>query len=450
MLKQISLSIVILLLGFLGVNAQQLWTLNQCVDYALEHNIQIKQQELSTKITENELTTSRAAVLPNLYAGTNYQYVTGRSVDGFTNEIVEANSKSNNLYLQSSVTLFSGMQQYNTVKQNQFKLQAALQDVEVAKNSIVINVATTYLDILFAEELLKVSKAQFDITKQQADRVQKLVESGSSAKGAFLEIQAQLAQEELEIINAENKLKISYLNLTQLLELDSVGDFKIVIPEIQISAENVIIDPVEAIYNDAIAYLPEIKSADYELKASEKSLLVAKGRYSPSLTASASYNTGYSDQRFLYNEDKTTRTYPYGDQLKDNASKSISLTLSIPIFTRLQTRTAVSNAHIYTDLAHKKLILEKNQIHKNIQQAHANAISAMKRYNASSKAVVSTREAFNYAQEKYNVGLLNAVEYQTTKNKLSQIESDLVQAKYEFFFRKTILDYYRGKPIKFD
>lgn len=452
--------------------AQDKWSLKKCINYAVEHNIQIKQKKLASQVSGNNLTKSKADALPDLNVGADYQYTMGRAVDPYTNEILEDNRKSNNFYLQSNLTIFQGFRTLNTIKRNKFDLMASLQDIEKAKNDVILNVAITYLDILFAKELHKVTQDELAVTKQQVDRTKLLVEAGRVAKGNLLEIQAQLEQEELKVINAENQLKLRYLDLTQLLELDSVGDFEIEYPQIDLAQNTGMLDPVQTIYQEALGNLPEIKSAELKLESSGKDIDIAKSYYSPRLTMRATYYTGYSDARSIYDTNNAfsvpigyvgsmegtpvytemygTKDYPFSDQFKDNASKYITFTLTIPIFNRLDARTAVSNASVNYQISKNNLTLAKNQVYKDIQQAHTNAMSAKKKYDATEKAVTSTQEAFNYSQEKFNVGLINSVEYHTAKNQLTKIKSDLVQAKYEYVFRNIILDFYRGKALTFE
>jgi len=450
--------------------SQESWSLEKCVNYAIENNIQIKQQELNARYSENTLTQSKATVLPSLNASASHNYSFGRSVDPYTNEFSSENSLSDNFSISSSVTLFNGLQNMNTIKRNQFDLMASLEDLEKAKNDISLSIASAYLQILFNLELLDIASNQLDITKLQVERTRKLVEAGSLAQGSLLEIQSQEAAEELQVVNAQNQLDLSYLTLTQLLDLDSVEGFDIVRPELPDINTESIPYTVSQIYTEAIINMPQITGAEYRLQSSEKELSIAKGMVSPRLALGASYGTGYSDARTLssytlgmdtigytaisgegvlgYQYEYSSEEYPFMDQLKDNASTALYFSLSVPILNGFQTRTSISNAKISLLNSEYSLQLEKNRLYKDIQQAYADALAALKKYHSSKKAVSSWEESFRYTQQKFDVGLVNSVDYNLAKNNMMKAKSDLLQAKYEFIFKSKILDFYRGQPIK--
>jgi outer membrane protein len=287
-----------------------------------------------------------------------------------------------------------------------------------------------------------------------------LVNAGSLPKGNLFEIQAQEATEELQLVNAENQLEISYLDMIQLLELDSVGDFEIVIPEIEISDEELIPYSAGEIFNQAESIMPQIKSAEFQLKSSETGFIIAKGLRSPTLSFNTYWGTRYSDliTRFLLDGSGNpiiggdgfplTESTPFLDQLSDNIGYGIGLNLSIPIFNRWQTNYMISNAKLGLDNSRLVLENEKNLLYKDIQQSYADARAALKRYRASQKTVISTEESFRYTEQRFNVGLVTSVEYNTSKNLLTQAQSDRLQAKYDYIFQKNKLEFYLGNPIK--
>ena len=467
---------VLLVVVMMGVPilgwAQEAWTLERCIDYALEHNIQVKQQALDTDYKKNSLNQSYFAILPSINSNISGNLNSGRSVDPTTYEFTTSNIKSANFAINSSVTLFSGLQQYNTIKVNEYNLKASLQDYAKLKNDIALYISSAFLQILFAEELVGIAEDQLEITQQQVERTQKLVEAGSLAQGSLLEIQAQKASEELQLVTAKNNLDIAYLTLTQLLELESAEDFKIAFPEIDELDESKISQSVSSIYHEGVTLLPQIKSAEYKLQSAEKSLDVAKGAYLPRLSLSGSYYSGYSSNRYLSTQSETEfdkiflglletgdsinlyqrktfqRDYPMFDQLRDNAYLSFGLNLSIPIFNGLQIRTGVKNSKI--NVLNNQLILEssKNELYKEIQQAHADAVAALKKYKASEKSLEATQESFRYTQQKFDVGMVTSVDYNLAKTQLTKVQSDLLQAKYEYLFKSNVLQYYRGLPIQ--
>ena len=425
--------------------SQNVWELEDCIKYAFENNIVIKQQKIATEYNQNTLKQSKLGMLPNLNAGANQGLSFGHSLDLTTYEFVDNQVLSTGMNVGSSVTLFNGLQKMNTIQQNEFNLMASLQDLEELKNDIALGIASYYLQILFNRELLEIARNQYEITLQQVERTAKLVDAGSLARGSLLEIQALAASEELNVITAENRLSLSYLDLTQTLDLDSVGDFEIIIPEFEDIAKDPIIVTVGSVYNDALNVMPQIRGAEFELKSAYESLSIAQGARIPSLTFNANWNTGYSD--IVTNPTDPTGDYPFLDQLGDNSRTALTLGLNIPIFNGWMANTNVSNAKLNVNNYMLQLETTKNNLYKAIQQGHADAVAARKKYLATEEALVSMEESFKYTEEKFEVGLVNTVDYNTEKNRLTATQSDLLQSKYDYIFKMKILDFYRGIPI---
>ena len=456
----------------LQTNAQKSWTLQECIDYAIKNNIQVKQNELNAESAKQTLLQSEAGTLPSLNGFASHSYNFGRTIDPFTNQFANDKVLSQNFSLSSSLTLFNGFQTYNSIKQSQYSYIASKYDIDKMKNDISLNIATGYLQILFNEELLNVAKSQLDASAKQVEQTEKLVEAGKLAKGSFYDIQAQLASDELSLTTVQNQLDLSYLTLIQLLNMDSVGSFKIVKPEINLPAEPILTSTPIQIYTSAITTLPEIKSAEFKLKSYEKSLSIAKGGISPRLTVSGSYGTGYSgaskvlagtpvltgyqpngsitslgDQVLSPTYDAAFQVKPFSDQYNDNINKNIGLQLRVPLFNGLQTKVSISKAKILKQNADYNLDLAKRQLFKTIQQAYADANAALKKYYATVKAHDAIRESFKYAEQKFSLGVVSSLDYVTAKNKLTKAESDLLQAKYDYVFKTKVLDFYQGKPI---
>ncbi len=454
-----------------SIFSQELWSLEDCINLAIEHNIQVKQEELNTRVNEQSLLRSKLDALPSLNAGASHGFSFGRALDETTYEFTQDQEvQSSNFSLSSNLTLFNGFQKWNQIRRDRFSLKASLEDLERLKNEISLNVASAYLQILFGVELVEVSKNQFDLINQQVDRTKKLVNAGSLVKGNLLEIQAQAANEELNLVNARNQLHSSYISLIQLLEIDTLGEFEILQPDLSEVLKSDPLLSVDNIYKKAIQNLPRIKGAEYNLKSRQEDLDIAKGQWSPRLSLNFSYGTRYSSIRqsiagldsmtvpIGFTEDNrnvfTTQafpeyeTYPFFDQLENNASTNIFFNLSIPIFNGWQVQQSISTARVDVLNAEYSLQLEENQLYKDIQSAHDDAGAAWKKYQAARKTVESMQEAFKYTQSKFEVGLINSVEFNTAKNNLIRAQSELLQAKYEYIFKTRILDFYQGKPIK--
>ncbi|MCF6333371.1 MAG: TolC family protein [Draconibacterium sp.] len=434
---------VLLISGSFAVDAQNVWSLQKCIDYALENNIQIKQQTLTTNYGENQVKQAKSDKLPNLNAQLGNDYSFGRSLT-YDNTYKNVNSSSLTGGASTNVTLWNGFTLSNTVKQRELDLQASIQDLQKFKDDIMLNIAASYLEILFAEELELVSQAQINLTLQQINRTQQLVEAGSLARGALLEIEAQKAREELQLVNDKNRTQLAYLTIFQLLELPIAESFKIEKPKLpEIKANSSMINAID-VFRNAINVRPEIKAAQLRVKSAVRQLDIAKGYRYPSLSLGANYynlfNNKYSD---IYG-----KRIPFGNQLKNNGRSGVGLTLNVPIFNRNQVKTGISNATLQIADYEYRLQTARNVLRKDIEQAYTNALAAFNRFISSEKAVSSMEEAFRYTEEKFNVGMLTSVEYNLSKNNLTVAQSDLLQAKYEYIFRTKILDFYNGIPIE--
>jgi len=424
-------------------NAQNVWSLQKCIDYALENNIQIKQQQLNTQFYENQVNQAKSNRLPNLNAQIGNDNSFGRSLT-YDNTYKNVNSSSISGGANTSFTIFDGFNLSNTIDKQELDFQATLKDMQKAKDDMMLNIAGMYLQILFAEELVLVDEAQMEVTKQQIERTQQLVDAGSLAKGALLEIVAQLAREELQLVNDKNNMQLNYLGLYQMLELPIAESFTIekpVLPEIRanLSMANSI-----DVFNNALNVRPEIQAAQLRVKSAEKDLEIARGNYYPSLTFSANYYNLYNNKYTDIKGDKIE----FGNQLKNNARSSLGVTMGIPIFNRFQVKNGISNAELQIQDYQYRLQTTSNTLRKEIEQAYTNALASLNRYMSSEKAVESMEEAFRYVEEKFNVGMVNTVDYNLQKNQLTVAQSQLLQAKYEYIFRTKILDFYNGISIE--
>ena len=433
----------LVLVVFTSARAQEKWSLQKCINYAVENNIQIKQQALNADYYKNQLDQAKFNRLPNLNAGIQNNLNFGRSI-AYDNTYQNINSNQTSGNISTNITIWNGFILNNSVKSADMDLRATLEDMKKAKDDMMLNIAASYLEILFADELLTVSEDVLRMTQLQLDRTGKLVDAGSLAKGSLLEIEAQYAREELDVVNAQNRIQLAYLSLYQLLELPSSESFTIekpVLPEI--SANRTLLNSMD-VFKNAVQLKPEIKSAEYKLEGAKSQLLIAKGQLMPTLTFGGNYYNLYNNKYTNFNGNKLSLS----DQLKNNERYGFGVSLNIPIFNHFQARTGVSNAQIQLENYEFQLQNSKNLLRKDIEQAYTNALAAFKRYVANQKTVVSSKEAFRYTEEKFNVGMINSVEFNQSKNNLSKAQSDLLQAKYEYIFRTKILDFYNGQPIE--
>ncbi|MCB8995546.1 MAG: TolC family protein [Bacteroidales bacterium] len=445
------IKLLILLTGLFSAYAfsqeKDEWTLEKCISYALENNIQIKRQELQSDLSQADYKQSYFNFTPSLSAGLEHSISSGRALNTELYRWENARQTFGSMGIRSEITLFNGLQNFNTVAQMKYSFLSSKEDLEKVKNDITLQIINYYLQVLFDEELMDVAKSQYELTLLQVEKTKSLVDVGNVAKGQLYEIQAQAASEKLNYTAFSNKLKMSVLDLVQLLDLDSIGNFTVVKP-LGLSVENTVLP---SSFNEAMDYalanMPEIKGAGYKVKSSEKNLAVKKGQRSPELYLSGLYYSNYRDERLFVASDSSYVDYPFRDQLKNKQYSQVSIGLSIPVFNRYQTQTSISKAKIA--LEDSKLMLDQQEklLYKNIQQAHTDAVGAFEKYQSALEAVKSNEEALNYTRQKFEVGLVNVVDYSIAKNNYSKAMSDMAQAKYEYIFKAKILDFYSGKEI---
>jgi outer membrane protein len=454
------------------IKAQNNWDLEQCINYAITHNITLKQSALNNEINKNNFTQSKAAALPDLNFGASHTYNWGKTIDRFTNTFANTQVLSQNFFAQSNVTLWSGLSTYNNIQSNKYNYLSGVENLKQLQNDLSLNVASAYINVIFSDELLKIAQSQFTITDEQFVRTKKLVDAGSLAKSIEYDIKSQLASEQLNVTSAENNYQLAVLGLTQLMNLDSVANFKITTPNVEVNSDQLLSNNIQGIYQTAIGNQPSIKSGNYAILSAEKNLASAKGGASPRLSLSVSFGTGTSglakdilgaritgfqvsgftnkgDSVFSPLSEFDTRTTPFADQFKNNGNQSLGFTLTIPLFNALRTHTAVKNARISAVSAKLNQDLTKQNLYKNIVQAYANAKAALEKYKASLLSVEASQQSFNYSQQKFDSGAIGAFDYNTTKNRLLNSESNLLQAKYDYIFKLKVLDFYQGKPLGF-
>ena len=354
---------------FIGIKSQSAWDLQQCITYASNHNISLKQSALNNEVNKNNTLQSKANILPTLNLGASHTYNFGQTIDRFTNTFANTQVLSQNFYVSSNVVLWSGLSQYNSIKANEYKYLSGVENLKQQQNDLALNVANAYITVIFTDEILKISKNQYDITKEQLERTQKLVNAGALAKSVEYDVKAQLASEDVNVTTADNNYQLAVLSLKQLLNIDSVTNFSIARPIIDVQDNALITNNIQKVYETALKNQPGVKSAEYNIKSAEKTLAANKGRISPTISLNASMGTGYSglakeivgatisgyqtsgitnkgDTVYTPLTDLITKDKPFADQFKDNVNKSIGFTLTVPLFNGLQTHTSVKNAKI--------------------------------------------------------------------------------------------------------
>lgn len=416
------------------------WTLSQCIEYALEHNLSIRQSGLSVEQQEIALNTAEGNRLPGLSgsAGQNFSFGRGLTAD---NTYANTNTTSTSFSLGGDLTIFNGNRIKNNIELSRLDLEAATSDLARAKDDIRVAVAQAYVQILYDMEIVGVAENQVSIDSVQVERLREMAANGKASRAEVSAQEATLAQSGVSLTQARNTLALAILDLTQLLELPSPEGFSIVQPSVESMESSLLMSP-EAIYAEAVGVKPVIKSEEIRLDHALKNIDLAKGSFLPSLSMSAGLGTNYYTSSGY-------ESNPFFTQMKNNFSQYIGLNLNVPIFSRYSNRNQLRSAQL--SLRNQEIQLEntKKQLFKEIQQAYYNAVGAQEKYISCGKAAESARDAFDLAQAKYESGKAGITEYNEAKGRYISAESNLVQARYENLYQSKLLDFYRGLELTF-
>ncbi|MBR2292103.1 MAG: TolC family protein [Prevotella sp.] len=444
-MKKISILVILVILARLDVLAQpKTWSLRECCNYAVEHNISIKQQQNQCRQQELNLSTAKNSRLPDLSGSVGQNFSFGRGLTA-ENTYSNTNTSSTSFSLGTSIPLFTGFQIPNQIKLNQLNLEAATADLEKAKNDIRMQVAQAYVQILYDMEIADVARRQIAIDSAQVARLEAFVSNGKASEAELSQQRAALANSRLTATQADNNYRLSILTLTQLLELPSPEGFSIIRPDISglsgISGNSGLsaLSP-DAIYAEALGIKPEIAAQQLRLKGTEHSIKIAQAGNLPTLSLSGGLGTNYY----------TTSGFPsdaFGTQLKNNFSQYIGVNLNVPIFNRFQTRNNIRSARIEQETQQLQLDNTKKTLYKEIQQVYYNALNAQSKEASSQQAVQSSKDAFTLMQAKYENGKATITEFNEAKNNYLKSESDLVQARYENLYQHALLAFYRGQEL---
>ncbi len=420
------------------------WSLEECIRYAIENNIDLKQRELEQQSREVDLHTSKYSWLPSLNAsvGENFGFGRSESKDGL---IVDRNSANTTAGIQLSMPLLD-LKIPSDIAARKLDLKASFETLNKAKEDLSINVASYFLQALYNKEMLKIAELQVVLSSEQVTKTEALYDAGKVPVSQLYDMKAQLAKDEVTLTESKNNVKLALLDLAQSLELERDGEnFDILEPETGDAVEQYMssIIPPDQVYDHAVGFKPQIKEQEYLLESQKKMLKVAQAGYYPKLNFSAGYSNGY----YHNFGDGDYNNASFSDQLKNNGQKSIGFSLSIPIFNRFQVRNSVRSARI--NIHNRELMMEnsKKTLYKEIQQAYYNATAAQEKYLSSDKSVDASKIAFSYAEERYGAGKSTVFEYSEAKTKYAQSLAEQTQSKYNFIFRAKILDFYNGTPI---
>lgn len=430
MIKKVSTAIIFILISTVTFS-QKVYTLQECIDLALENNRDIHQQKLTYKQLEIAYNQARTDMLPNLNASLGQNFVFGRSI-GLDNTYQNTNSAQTSFGMSSSITLFDGLKMKHNINARKADLMASEADLDKIEEDIEISVLAAFFHVLMNKELLLIAVEQFELSKINITRISELVERGKMSQSELYELEAQIAKEDMDRVTAENNLKLSLLDLAQIVELEDFLSFDIVTPSIDMLIKENIIFPVNSIYGDLVLKRPEIRSTTSKMNSAKSELLMAKSQHYPILSLNLQMNTGYYRMSERYNNS-------FGSQIMNNISNSVGLNLSIPIFNRFQIRNSIKNAEILLESSKLNIDKAKTEFRKRIEQAYYNAQGAQSRWIAAQKSEIASREAYRFTEQKYENGRATAYELIQAKSNLTQVLSEQAQAKYEYAFRLRIL-----------
>lgn len=417
----------------------QAWTLEQCLKYAEAHNLTIKQQQLQVESRESQLTTDKLGALPAINLSADQQFSFGRAT-GLDNIIVNRSQANTSFGASASLPIFTGLRMTNQVKADKFNLQAALADLEKAKEDLRLNVTAYYLQALYAKAIVAIAEEQVALAEEQVATTRKLVENGKKAESELYDNLAALSVDRQQLTESRSQQQLALLDLAQLLMIEDVASFDIASLDVNTDAldQMVLMQHPDSAYTHSMAVRPEIAAQNYRMESSKANIRVAQSGWYPTISFNTWYGTGYYH---LYDADNT----PFGNQLKNNGSTVVGISLNIPVFDRLATRNNVRQAKV--NAASQSLELERTRqnLLKTIQTAYYNALAAHDKLQSARATQEASAVAYTYAQKRYDSGKASAYDLQQAKTRLQKAQVEAAQALYEFVLRHKIFCFYAGE-----
>ncbi|WP_111706840.1 TolC family protein [Lutibacter citreus] len=433
---------IIAFVFFISTYAQdKKWTLQECVDYALEHNISIKQSELRVAISEENVVSTKGNFLPDLNASTSGRLSFGSGFDPVSNDRVSTSTYGGSLGLSSGLMVFNGYKNLNSYKQAQLGVESSKLDLEKIQDDISLFVVNSYLNVLFAKENLTVAKVQYEISEKQIERAKTEFEAGSKPKGDLLNAQSKAATDEQAIVLNENTLNLAILDLAQLLQI-SPNNFDVEAIDIDTPSEAMLYKSPNDVFEKALTNRPEIKNAELDIESANYSIEIAKAAFLPSLSVSANASSGYG-----YDLKNNQFHKPFFTQMDDNFGYGLGFNLNIPIFNRHQTKSNVNRQKINYEISKFGLENKKLELEQKIQKAFYDAKAAAKTYESAQKSLIAQNEAFKNAQESYNFGAMTLFDFDEVRNRLVNAQGAIIRAKYDYVFKTKVLKFYFGEAF---
>lgn len=415
----------------------KIWSLNDCINYALEQNIDVRSSALSIKSNEVNYDQAKWQKYPSANASVS-QNISWQKADEDSGKTGYSGNSNNNYQLSSSVSLYNGLKLNNKIKQAEIDLETGKYNYETIKESISLKLLDAFLQVLYTEEAVKNTEKQIEATKSQLNLAQERLNLSIISRSDYLQVKSELASEKLTLANANSNYEIARISLMQLMELPVDTNFDVVQPDLENELNQMREPDATSIFQQAMGIKPQIKSAELNKQSAEYDKEIAKADFYPSVFMNAGLGTGYSS---------AFSSSSYFNQLNNSINPSLGLSVSIPIFQKNQVKNNVKQAEIGIENADLNQINIKNQLRKSIEQACTDVTSAQMQFEASIEKYAAIEESYALAEEKFNNGLINSVDFLIEKNNLIIAESDLLQSRFNLLFSYKIIDFYSGKPI---
>jgi len=462
---------VLMFMAGTAAQAQEVISLERAVQLTLERNLTIKQSQLNEALSNEDYKQSKYNMLPNLNAAPQLSENFGRNIDPSTNLFINQKILALSGNLTAQVVLFQGGQLRNQIVQNRLTLESNRTATAKVKNDLILNVVTDYLQILTNQDLLTAAKQQLDISNLTLERAQKSFNAGNQTLADLSQAKAGVSTADYNITTAQNQLDLSILVLKQYMEMNPATDITIVRPDISKLNEISTVYNAQDVLKTALSVNPDVLLAEVKEKNASQAIKVARGAYYPSIVLFGLAGSNFSDARLQYTTSRSptldtigfvvgtnqrvvtpgvvqsSGKYPFFRQLSDNFNQAVGVSMQIPIFTRFANRTAVRKAKINYEYASVSTQLAKTNLSKIIYQAVWDVQAANKKYLSAMQTYQANKDAYNTIQQRYNVGLVNSLDYNTSLTNYNKAQNDMIQAKYEVIFRSKVIDYYLGNPI---
>ena len=420
------------------------WTLRDCINYALENNITIRRNRISVETAQEDIKAAKADLLPSLNGSISQRIVNrpnrvnGTIISGDNITTSESKTSYNGNYgIDANWTIYNGNKRLNTIKQQELNNQIAELKVNESENSIEESITQLYVQILYSAEAVKVNESTLEVSKKEFARGQELFNAGSIASSDLAQLEAQVSSDNYQLVIAQTTLQDYKLQLKQLLELDGNVDLELYLPQIDDTNVLVPLPTKDDVYNKALIIRPEIEACKLNIETSDLNIKIARAGYIPSLSLSAgigSTNANGND-------------FSFSEQIKQNWNNSLGLTLSIPIFDKRQTKSAINKAKLQKQNSQLDLLDEQKTLYRKIETLWLNANSAQQQYIAANQKLKSTQTSYELVSEQFKLGMRNTLELLTEKNNLLSAQQETLQAKYTALLNAGLLHFYQGDQI---